>query len=171
MSSALISGLSRQRLIDVFAEVPDPRARRGVRHQVAVVLALAVVSVLAGARTLTAMWQHLDHMDRSDLEALGVLAGRPIPSESTIRRLLQDIDPHALDRLVAAWMCVRTGVRQGRRVIAVDGKTMRGTRSKAAKKAAGKDERGRAPHLLAALDQATGAVVAQEAVAAKSKGV
>ena len=55
-------------------------------------------------------------------------------------------------------MCTRTGTINGRRVIAVDGKTMRGART-------GKDP---AHHLLAALDQATGAVLAQRRVAGRS---
>ena len=126
MPSCPIEVLSRQSLLDVLAKVSDPRARRGVRYPVVGVLALAVVGVLAGARSLLAVWQHATHMDHGDLEALGLPAHRPLPSESTIRRLLAAIDPDVLDRLIATWMHVRTGVRQGRRVIAVDGKTMRG---------------------------------------------
>ena len=55
-------------------------------------------------------------------------------------------------------MCTRTGTINGRTVIAVDGRTMRGART-------GEDP---APHLLAALDHATGAVLTQERVAGKS---
>ena len=174
MPSSPIQPLSRQRLTDVLAKVPDPRARRGVRHRVPTILALAVVGVLAGARTLVALWQHLDHMDRHDLEALGVPADKPIPSGSTIRRVLAAIDPHTLDRLIAAWMCVRVGARESRRVIAVDGKTMRGARPRASKKNQGPDNSPRnlrAPHLLAAPDQATGTVVAQEAVTVRSNEI
>src|SRR6266545_7589093 len=40
-------------LLAALAGVPDPRARRGVRHQVSAVLALAVCAVLAGARSFT----------------------------------------------------------------------------------------------------------------------
>lgn len=192
MPSCPIEVLSRQSLLDVLAKVSDPRARRGVRYPVVGVLALAVVGVLAGARSLLAVWQHATHMDHGDLEALGLPAHRPLPSESTIRRLLAAIDPDVLDRLIATWMHVRTGVRQGRRVIAVDGKTMRGARpspSKKKTKAKGKGKgkkseaagpgsegevsagAGRAPHLLAALDQDSGTVIAQEAVGARTNEI
>ncbi|WP_225792367.1 hypothetical protein [Actinomyces sp. oral taxon 171] len=57
-----------------------------------------------------------------------------------------------------AWFYTRTGTINGRRVIAVDGKTMCGARR-------GEDP---APHLLAALDHATGAVLSQQRVAGKS---
>ena len=58
-------------------------------------------------------------------------------------------------------MCTRTGTINGRTVIAVDGKTMRGART-------GEDP---APHLLAALDHATGAVLTQERVTGKSNEI
>jgi hypothetical protein len=41
------------RLLPVLAAVPDPRARRGVRHRPAVILGLAICAVLAGARSFT----------------------------------------------------------------------------------------------------------------------
>ena len=52
----------------------------------------------------------------------------------------------------------RTTVSGGRRVIAIDGKSLRG--------AGNRD--GVLPHLVTALDQATGAVLAQLATTAKS---
>ena len=58
-------------------------------------------------------------------------------------------------------MCTRTGTVEGRTVIAVDGKTMRGARLGQAS----------APHLLSALDHATGAVLTQARVADKSNEI
>jgi hypothetical protein len=45
----------RERLLPARAAVPDPRARCGVRHRLAVILALALCAVLAGTRSLTAI--------------------------------------------------------------------------------------------------------------------
>ena len=45
----------RGRLLPVLAAVPDPRARRGVRHRLAGILGLALCAVLAGARSFTAI--------------------------------------------------------------------------------------------------------------------
>ena len=42
-------------VLPVLAAVADPRAHRGVRHRLAVILALAVCAVLAGARSFTAI--------------------------------------------------------------------------------------------------------------------
>jgi len=66
-----------------------------------------------------------------------------------------------LDARLTSWLHTRTGAIEGRTVIAVDGKTMRGART-------GTDP---APHLLAALDQAAGTVLTQRRVADKSNEI
>jgi len=54
---------------------PDPRARRRVRHQLAVILDLAVCAVLAGARSFTAIAEWAADADR---RARCIFAGVPI---------------------------------------------------------------------------------------------
>ena len=161
MSSSTTTALSRQPLAQVLRNLTDPRDRRGVRHDLPTVLSLAVTGVLASCRSLTAIWEHTTDLTAADLEALGLQVGQALPSESTIRRVLQDLDPTNLDTHVRSWLCTRSGTIEGRTVIAVDGKTMRAART-------GKDP---APHLLAALDQATGTVLAQARVADKSNEI
>ena len=161
MSSSTTNALSRQPLTQVLRNITDPRDRRGVRHNLSTVLSLAVTGVLAGCRRLTAIWEHTTDLTAADLRSLGVEAGQALPSESTIRRVLQDLDPADVDAHLRSWLCTHTGTINGRRVIAVDGKTMRAARTS-------KDP---APHLLAALDQATGAVLTQQRVAGKSNEI
>ena len=161
MSSSTTTALSRQPLVQVLRSVTDPRDRRGVRHNLSTVLSLAVTGVLAGCRSLTAIWEHATDLTSADLRSLGVEAGQALPSESTIRRVLQNLDPADVDAHLRSWLCTRTGTINGRTVIAVDGKTMRGARTS-------KDP---APHLLAALDHATGAVLTQQRVAGKSNEI
>ena len=158
MSSSTTTALSRQPLVQVLRNVADPRDRRGVRHDLPTVLSLAITGVLAGCRSLTVIWEHTTDLTAADLRSLGVEAGQALPSESTIRRVLQDLDPADVDAHLRSWLCTRTGTINGRTVIAVDGKTMRGART----------SEDPAPHLLAALDHATGAVLTQERVASKS---
>ena len=161
MPSSTTTALSRQPLKKVLEGVTDPRDRRGVRHCLTAILSLAVTGILAGCRSLTAIWEHAADLAPADLEALGLEAGRALPSESTIRRVLQRVNADDLDARVSSWLRTRVGAIGGRRVIAVDGKTMRGARG------AGE----RAPHLLAALDQAGGVVVGQRRVADKSNEI
>ena len=172
MSSSPTSALSRQPLTGVFKSVPDPRCRRGVRHRLDAVLALAAVGVLAGCRTLLAIWEHARDLEPRELADLGLPQDRGLPSESTIRRTLASLDADDLDTRITSWMLTRTGTIDGRRVIAVDGKTMRGARSNSSGDGdGGGGDGGGAPHLLSALDQGTGAVVAQQRVADKSSEI
>lgn len=83
------------------------------------------------------------------LAGLGV-AGAARPDEFSIRRAFARLDADRLDRVIGAWM--RTRVLNGRRVIALDGKTVRGAHSRRP----GKDG---APHLVAAFDHAAGTVL------------
>ena len=83
------------------------------------------------------------------------------PDESTFRRLFARLDADTLDRILGRSCGPAPAVSHGRRVIAVDGKTVRGART--AEKAA--------PHLVAALDHAAGTVLGQLAVDAKSNEI
>ena len=92
-----------------------------MRHDLLTVLSLAVTGVLAGCRSLTAIWEYATDLTAADLEALGLGAGQDLASESTIRRVLQDLDPADVDAHLRSWLCTRTGTINARRVIAVDG--------------------------------------------------
>jgi predicted transposase YbfD/YdcC len=71
------------------------------------------------------------------------------------------LDADRLDSILGAWLWTRTARVAGRLVIAIDGKTVRGARSKTMT----------APHLVAALTHGTGTVLGQVAVAAKSNEI
>src|SRR6266576_4838915 len=113
-------------LLAVLGKVADPRHRRGVRYRLAVILGLAVCAVLAGARSFTAIAEWAADADAGTLAMLGVTGA--VPSESTFRRVLQRLDADAFDDLAGRWAARRTAPEPNRRrVIAVDGKTLRGS--------------------------------------------
>jgi hypothetical protein len=143
-------------LLQTLQRVPDPRKPRGVRHRLTTVLAVALGATLAGAQSFVAIAEWAADAAPDVLARLGV--GGAVPSESTIRRCLQRLAPDKLDELICAWMWLRTSTISGRRVIAFDGKTLRGAR----------DAAGNLVHLLAGLCQHTGTVIAQLAVGAKT---
>ena len=51
-----------------------------MRHSLFTVLSLAVTGVLAGCRSLTAIWEHTTDLTPSDLRSLGLEAGQALPS-------------------------------------------------------------------------------------------
>lgn len=159
-AAADAAGADRASVLSVLAAVADPRARRGVRHRLAVILALAVCAVLAGARSFTAIAEWAADADDATRAGLGISGA--VPCESTIRRALQRLDADAFDDLAGAWAQQRTLPPPGRRrVIAVDGKTLRGSASSTSP--------GR--HLLAALDHECGVVLGQADAGVKTNEI
>ena len=114
-----------ERLLSVLESVPDPRDRRGVRYP----LAVAVTAVIAGCRSFAAIGQWAAQVTAEHLVEFG-LTRTGAPDESTLRKLFARIDADALDGAVGRWMWTRTRVVGGRRVIALDGKTVRGARTR-----------------------------------------
>ena len=145
-------------LLAFLASVPDPRAPRGRRHPLVAILAVAAAAVLAGARSMTAIAEWAAEAPQPVRAALGARHHAPghwsVPAETTIRRTLGRLDPQALATAIGAWLGDRDHLQPRRRAIAVDGKTLRGAT----------DARGRQVHLLAAMDHATRAVLAQRQV-------
>ncbi len=145
-------------LLSVLGKVPDPRDPRGVRYPLSGVLAVAVCAVVCGARSFAAIGDWALELGAEQLDRLGL---QRAPVESTMRKLLARLDAVALDRQLAVLAWCRTRHIAGRRVIAIDGKTVRGARTAAIQ----------APHLIAALDHRTGVVLGQNQVAAKSNEI
>jgi predicted transposase YbfD/YdcC len=145
-------------LLAYLATIDDPRSRAGRRHPLVAVLLIAAAAVLAGARSIAAIAEWAADAPQSIRAALGTrhdpFAGWwVVPTETTIRRTLARLDAEALAAAIGAWLAERDHPGR-RRAVAVDGKTLRGAR----------DTQGRQVHLLAVMDHATRAVLAQRQV-------
>jgi predicted transposase YbfD/YdcC len=145
-----------------LAALPDPRARRGVRHRLTVVVTAAVCAVVAGYRSYAAIGEWVADLPDDIAVTLGIDADRR-PSEAMIRRLLQAIDPDLLAVVIGTWLATRIPATApgSTRAIAVDGKTMRGSRTGDTV----------ARHVLAAADQTTGVVLASTDVDGKTNEI
>jgi hypothetical protein len=157
-------------LMQVLAAVPDPRARRGVRHRLLAVPVMSVCAVLGGMRSFVAIaqWAH-DSVESCRRSFVSSWVSRA-PAESTFRRTLQRLDAAELDRLLGAWAQTRVarlaGQPAGLRAVAADGKTLCGSGSPAP--AAHQPAQ---RHLLAAFDHTSGVVLGQVDVDAKTNEV
>ncbi|WP_407566990.1 ISAs1 family transposase [Polymorphospora sp. A560] len=145
-----------------LADVPDPRARRGVRHPLTVVVTAAVCAVVAGYRSYTAIAEWIADVPDTTVLAVGIAPDRR-PSEAMIRRLLQALDPDLLTTAIGTWLAGRAPASTpvNRQAIAVDGKTLRGSRTADST----------AQHVLAACDQNTGVVLASTDVDGKTNEI
>jgi DDE_Tnp_1-associated len=139
-------------------------------------LLAAVAAVLAGAQSLAAVGEWVADAPPQVLAALGIrhdpLARRFEPrDEATIRRVLEAVDADTFGAAVGAWLAGRLAARdqwpghghRERRALAVDGKSVRGTRHASSG--------GQAVHLLAVADQQAGAVLAQTRVEGKTNEI
>src|ERR1700752_1581645 len=118
MTSSPIPAARSQYLLDLLAQVPDPRKRRGRRHPLAGLLAAGIAAVIAGSRSFAAIGQWAADAGPEVLAALG--AGRGPAEESTFRRAFALLDPCRLDQVLGAWLWTRAVQVKGRLVIAVD---------------------------------------------------
>ena len=159
MTSSPMPAARSQYLLDLLAQVPDPRRKRGRRHPLAGLIAVGIAAVIAGSRSFAAIGQWAADAGAEVLAGLGAVRGPA--EESTFRRAFAMIDPGVLDQLLGTWLHTRARRVNGRLVIAVDGKVVRGA----------KDKSGKAPHLVAALAHGIGAVLGQVAVTAKSNEI
>jgi predicted transposase YbfD/YdcC len=155
-------------LIDYLAQVPDFRQRRGKRHPVPAVLALACVAMLSGARSESAMADGAAQHGTEWRQRLG-LTHPTGPSQATRSRLFQGLDgQHVAEQVgggaqpvLACLPCPAPDQPAPPEGIALDGKTLRGSAKRGA--AVG--------HLLSAVSHRLGMVLAQVAVSDTSNEI
>jgi hypothetical protein len=153
-------------LVDAFGQVPDPRKARGIRHGVTAILLLGACAVLTGAQSFAAIAEYAQDTGRTILDTLGV--GAVVPHACTIRRVLSDLDPDAVEAAMQACKTVR-GAHIRTSTSTADAGTDAGTD---ASTDASTDAGGyRQPHLVSALDHASGAVLGQVAVEKKGNEI
>ena len=154
-------------LISNFAQIEDPRCDWRVEHKLLDILVIAVCAVIGEAES----FEDIALYGRCKRDWLGRLLELPggIPSHDTFRRVPMLIDPERFERCFLDW--VRSVFRPDAgapRQIAIDGKTIRGARTRDTS-AGGRWSA--APHLVAAFDHGSGAVLGQLAVTAKSNEI
>lgn len=147
-----------QPLIAVLATVPDPRGARGRRHPLAAMLALACAATLCGARSYSAIAEWGRFAGAELAAALG-FTRQTTPCAATFFLLFRRLDWVQFERVLGVWaetVLATTPATEGTlEGIAIDGKTLRGSRKQGAP----------AVHLLSAVSHRLGLTLAQAAVA------
>jgi hypothetical protein len=145
-------------LLGFLADVPDPRDRSGRRHPLAALLAHACCAILCGCRGYAAIAQWGRDQPIELMHKLGYRR-RP-PAYGTFQGLFSRLDAAAFEAAVARWVThLLPAIGPGElRPVAIDGKSSRGSGTASAP----------AVHLLSALDQRTGCVLAQARVPAQT---
>jgi predicted transposase YbfD/YdcC len=145
-------------LIDVLRKVEDPRSRQGRRHSQIGILAIATCAMLSGAKSFSAIAEWAENLSAKQLRRMHCRRDNS-PSESTIERVLQKINPEEFDTKINDWLFQVTNASG--KGLAVDGKTLRGSH----------DGNKKPVHLLSALLHEEKIIIAQRNVESKTNEI
>ncbi len=115
-------------LLDVLADVPDPRRAEGKLYKLPHVLLFSILAIVADCNSYRGIVTFID-VHRRRLNVAFGLNWRRAPSHTAIRYILQGLDPAGVEaafrRHAALLQAARSTPGQGS--IALDGKTLRGS--------------------------------------------
>ena len=156
--------ITDKRLDDLWLRlngIPEHRCRRGIRHGKISILAVAICALVSNAQSIAAIGEWAGRCPQRILRRLNCRRDPRTkrfvpPSEPTIRRFLQQVDPVPIDAALRGWVDLKPAA-----AIAVDGKEIRG-----ASKAGGTKVR-----LLGAFLHSHGIMVSQVSVGEKTNEI
>jgi predicted transposase YbfD/YdcC len=150
-------------LIEVLAEMPDLRSRRGKRHPLSAMLAMACCAMLCGYRSYSALAEWGRNYGTGIAQALGFTHNTPCAA--TLHTIFRQVDRDDLEARLGTWaesVVVSTpAASAGEVAVALDGKTLRGSQKQGAP----------GVHLLSALSHHVGLTLTQQAVDAKTNEI
>jgi predicted transposase YbfD/YdcC len=116
--------MSVRKLVEEFSTLDDPRCGGKVEHRLIDILVIAICAVIAGAES----WEDIALYGRSKVEWLGTFLAlsNGIPAHDTFRRVFMLIDTGRFEACFEAW-ARSFGAILDREVVAIDGKTIRGS--------------------------------------------
>ena len=116
--------------IDFFSELEDPRVERTKDHLLADIIFITISAVICGAET----WNDIENYGNSKLQWLKQYLKLPngIPSHDTFNRVFSAINPKHLEKCFLEWIKSVSKTTNGD-VVSIDGKSIRGSRSKDSK--------------------------------------
>ena len=147
-------------LAPFFETLTDPRLDRTRRHTLLNVIILAVCGTLAGADG----WAAIERYGRAKIDFFRQFLDLPhgIPSHDTFGRVFARLKPEALVPCIHRWLAALGAAAAGE-VVAIDGKTLRGSFDAAAEQSP--------LHLVGAWATEARLVLGQVACAAKSNEI
>ena len=120
-------------LMERFSGLEDPRTGRATRHELIDVVVIAICAVICGADS----WVDVEMFGKSKKKWFSQLLALPngIPSHDTFGRVFARLNPVQFERCFKEWVETVNEVVEGQ-VVAIDGKTVRGSHDRTAGKSA-----------------------------------
>lgn len=109
-----------------FSGLNDPRLARRKRHLLTDIIILAIVAVLCGAES----WDSIELFGKTKIDFLRLFLKLPngIPSHDTINRVISMLNPRSFERIFTQWLQSLKDKGIDAELIAIDGKTVRGSK-------------------------------------------
>jgi len=149
-----------QWIVATFRTLPDPRVDRTKRHPLISVVVVALLAVICGCEG----WDEMARFAAMKEEWLKTWLELPngTPCADTFRRVFAALSPEEFHRCFVQWMAALARGTKGK-LVAIDGKTMRGTLARSLGKTA--------LHMVSAWLGENQVVLGQMATAAKSNEI
>ncbi len=151
-------------LLDMLASVADPRKEKGKRHPLKAILALAIIAMMSGYRSYAAIAEY-GRTYKALRKALG-FTHRKTPCAATFYNLFRRLDIDDLETVLTQWASsaledLGWGSQGGLTAVAIDGKTLRGSKKQGAK----------FTHLMSVVSHELGITLTQKAMSEKTHEV
>ena len=143
-----------------FGDLQDPRIERTKRHELLDIVVIAICGVICGADS----WVDIEMFGKSKQDWLKrfLNLANGIPSHDTFGRVFSRLDPESFQSCFMDWVLTISQLTRGQ-VIAIDGKTAKGSHDRA---------HGKAPiHMVSAWASANHLVLGQTKVDDKSNEI
>lgn len=113
--------------VECFESIEDPRVERSKKHLLLDIIAIAMCAVIAGAEG----WEEIEDFGSDRLDFFNNFLSLPhgIPSHDTFSRVFSFLNPQAFEEATLQWFS-RVKTLLPETVIAIDGKTLRGSARK-----------------------------------------
>ncbi len=148
-------------LVDVLAQIPDPRQSSGKRYSLVAILSVAVAAMLCGYKSYSAIAEWGHYYGTKLAQALGFKDGKT-PCAATFSNIFRRLDKQALEAKLALWaQSLLNQAPTAWEAIAIDGKSLRGSKKQGAP----------AAHLLSAVGHQLGLTLGQVGVADKTNEI
>jgi hypothetical protein len=152
----------RLALVDVLAQIHDPRQSSGKRYSLVAILSLAIAAMLCGYKSYSAIAEWGRHYGQQLAEALGFKAGKT-PCAATFYNIFSRLDKQEVEQKLGNWAAglLKQSSVDECDAIPLDGKTLRGSKKQGAP----------AAHLLSARGHRLGLTLLQVGVSDKTNEI
>ena len=116
-------------MTEYFEGMTDPRQAAKVRYSFIETIIIVICAVIAGCEVWEDIADYCRVKENWFREALGLKLSNGIPSHDTMERIFAMLNPKEFQERFIDWVEHTCG-KENREIISIDGKTMRGSRSK-----------------------------------------